>query len=390
MVSQFVKKIFLLLSAFALTSNVLVAHFEANGDDNMAAIFGLPLLASVTVLSVLMILGHRKLWIPSLITASFLFFLVWFQNRHDVFNTSFEFSQPFLVHGIGGFLIGVAISDCKTFVKYLSVFSFIYLLLLIPEPITHSFLKGESMTTGYVLSSLIVLLIMSYFTISKDNKIYLILAIIMSLLVVVFTSRGCGLTIVLAWFFFYLRDRYQKGYRIDKTITALIICIIFAIIIFPFIAERVMSSNIDVSDGALVYKYMGGDAGDSNGRNDIWELGLLSIMKYWQTGMGFGADRVISNDSFIHNIFLELFIDFGIPLSILVLYLYWRPVVRLLKTNSLSIAAALVAAMIIRTWGQLLFSSSYLMNMLNIMFIMGISTRIVIDSRDPARVRNTK
>ena len=142
-----------------------------------------------------------------------------------------------------------------------------------------------------------------------------------------------------------------------------------------------MGSSIDISDGAFISKLAAGSANDSNGRTDIWELGLLSIAKNWQVGMGFGADRaILGDDIFIHDIFLELFINFGIPLSLILLFFYWRPIVKTVKQDHLSIPIALLMTLVFRTWGQLLFSSSYLTNMLNIMFIYGVALRLYVNN----------
>ena len=105
----------------------------------------------------------------------------------------------------------------------------------------------------------------------------------------------------------------------------------------------------------------------------------MPIAQHWQTGMGFGADRaLIGENFFVHNIFLELIIDFGIPVSLLVLFLYWKPIFRIRKLSFFSISTALIITLVTQSWVQLMFSSSYLMNMLNLMFIYGVAKRLSI------------
>lgn len=376
MKSNILTKVFLLLSAFTLTDNVLIAYFEANGNSGMTDMLGAPLLSVVTICSLFYIVFDRKIWRPSILTVIVILFLAWFQKNHDVYNTSDEYTTSFIIHGIGGFFMGLAIKDYELYIKYLGIISSVYLIILITEPVNHAILQGGAMLTGYIMTTLIVYLVLSYYTVFRKNKLFLYQGILMSFLVFFLTSRGCGITLAMLWLFFYLREKIQEGKPIRKTIIIIGLVVIVFILLLPYAASYFLSTNADVSDGSLANKYASGNAGDSNGRSDIWLLGIVAISQYWHTGMGFGADRIVSGDSFIHDIFLELIIDFGIPITIFIVYFYWRPIIKLFKYNRYSIPAAFVAALAIRSWGQFLFSNSYLMNMMILMFLFGVSIRL--------------
>lgn len=376
-----ITKLFLLLSAITLTDNVFITYLINMGNEALASSVGFSLLAVTSVLSSIEIVKERRLWLPSAITVTTLLFLVWFQSRHDIFNMSSEFTTPFIVHGVGGFFMGLAIKDYEQYIKYLGIIASFYLLFLILEPINHNLLNLDEMLTGYALASLIVLLFLAYFTVFKKYKFFLIQALLMSGLVLFLTSRGCGLVIALSLLFFFVRERSRRGISFGRTFFVILCAVIALIIISRYALGFFMGSSIDISDGAFISKLAAGSANDSNGRTDIWELGLLSIAKNWQVGMGFGADRaILGDDIFIHDIFLELFINFGIPLSLILLFFYWRPIVKTVKQDHLSIPIALLMTLVFRTWGQLLFSSSYLTNMLNIMFIYGVALRLYVNN----------
>lgn len=375
-------KLIPLIAALTLTDGAFFAYLNVIGKTSMAESLGYLMIAVATILSIVVVVLNHKLWVPSILTVLALLFLVWFQGKHDVFGSSEEFTRPFIVHGIGGFLMGASICDYKRFTKYLGFISSIYLIVLISEPINRTILQGDSMSTGYFLTTYIVFVILAYFTVSNHNKFYLFLSVLMSFLVLFFTSRGCGMTLALTWFFFYLREKRLRGENILRSIMVVGAVSVVFILLLPFISNSIIHSNLSFDEGSLVGKMALHTANDSNGRDEIWDVGIAAIGEYWMTGMGFGADRAVTYDSsFVHNIIMELFIDFGLPLSLIILYLYWNPIIKSIKNRFFVLSTAVVVSFAIRSWGQLMVSSSYLMNMLTLMFVFGLATRLNIDNK---------
>ena len=244
--SNILSKLFLFLSAFTLTDSVLLFYLDNAGQSDLSASLSYFLLVITTVLSALIIIKEKKLWRPLLLASVFIIFLEWFQQQHDVFGESSEFSKTFIIHGIGGLIMGLAVNDYIQYIKYLGALSSFYLLFLIAEPINHNLLNIGDMSTGYVMAKLVLFLMLSCFTVYRKSglfRIFVIQALIMSVLIVLFSSRGCGLTIAVAWLFFYMRERALKGKKVGGSLVTVIIAILVFVLALPSIRKTSFHIN---------------------------------------------------------------------------------------------------------------------------------------------------
>ena len=299
-----------------------------------------------------------------------------------MYKTSNDYSSSFLQQGVGGFLVGFAVKDINRYIRQVAFFSFIYLFILIGEPINRSIMRLDEMVTGYYLTSLTINLVLAYFTVLNKNKALFVLAIISSLTITLFTARGCGVTLLLTWIFFYIRNKWRKGVSTTRLYISFAFLLIAVFVLMRITLDYVLQSDIQVQTGSFVEKFANGYISSSNGRDDIWKDALFVIGNNWMKGLGFGADRYIFNGMFVHNIFLELFIDFGLPISFVILFVYWRAVIKGIKINAQSVASALIVALVLRSWVQLNFSNSYLYSMVGLMMILGISARQLVIKKD--------
>lgn len=378
------------LAAFTLTSTVLINFLAARGWSFLSSTISYVSLYLTTFIAALVVFFERK-HIPSLVfVVALLFGLQRFGVHINTYDSAGEYATSFLIHGIGGFLIGLSIRDVRHFIKLVALFSILYTVVLIREPINRELLKLDEMVTGYQLTALTINIILAYFTVFKKNKLILVLALISTLLITLFTSRGCGVALLLTWGVFYVWDRRRRDLSSSVSIVWLSAIIIVGIVVFRIAIEYVFRSQISIETGSLLEKIANGYVNSSNGREDLWQQGIAIIGNNWKVGLGFGADRILTDGMFIHNIILELLIDFGIPITIIILILYWVCIIKGVRSNVYSYASALIMAQVLKTWVQLLFSSSYLYSMLGLMLIIGLSLRASLDKRDLISSFNTQ
>ena len=116
---------------------------------------------------------------------------------------------------------------------------------------------------------------------------------------------------------------------------------------------------------------------DNNGRDYLLELGMAIVVENPWNGIGIDGDidllgKIVDNYPFIHNVIVELFMDFGIPVALLLIYLYFKPIYKLIRTWGPGYQTLFIIALLCSVWIRLFFSDSYINNMYNIMFLFGV------------------
>lgn len=369
------KELYYFIVAALLTNNVPLLYMNSNGMEDLAnQVSSLLLYVAAIVAIIGMIKNNYKLKksIPVII---FLGLLLAYQLIVVKNPVTTNYTTGFMIHGFGGFAIAISIDDYQKLIKKLCVLSFIYAILLIPEPITNHLLKTETMALGYTLAPISIWLILYYTMFDKYKKIIGFVAIALSLTTFLFTSRGSGVSILVAFIAFKLMKNKIVGKKNSKTLIALSIIGIAVYVGLILLTNSSLVSNMNLSAGSLLYKMIGQRTLNSNGRDYIWGLTLGLIKENWLLGLGFGGDRILfdSNYGFAHQVFLELFVNFGVPLGGIILFAYWYYVVGAVKKNTNNSLSLVIIAMISAYWIKLFFSDSYLNNMFNIMFILGIA-----------------
>lgn len=125
-------------------------------------------------------------------------------------------------------------------------------------------------------------------------------------------SRGPFLIIVayLMWLFIH--------YMNLKRVIVLLVLMSFAVLMVSYL-EVILSFLSDHSIQSRVLKrILENEMSDPSGRESIYEFGVRKIFESPVAGYGLFGDRFFY-ESYVHNIFLEMLIDFGIPIGILVI-----------------------------------------------------------------------
>ncbi len=165
-----------------------------------------------------------------------------------------------------------------------------------------------SMAFGYSLMLPIMYLVFqkSIFSIS--------LAIVTSFSLIINGSRGPFIIIVafLTWLFIH--------YITKKKIVILVTLSSFVILMYSYL-DVIISVLSDFSiKSRVLKKLVEGGMSDPAGRESYYESGINKIIQSPIYGYGLYGDRMFY-ESYVHNIFLEFLIDFGIPVGCFTLFL---------------------------------------------------------------------
>lgn len=379
--SKYIDRIDTFLTAFLLTDAVLIAFMGARGMEAKSALLSSLLLYLATIIGIVRIGNDREKWIPTFLVVAILFLLMQYQYLIAPASTIDDYAPKFFMNGVGGFIIGYAIRNYYDLIKFASILSLIYALLFFTEPVTLSALRLSPMQTGYILMPLAIWLFLAYFIIwNKKNRLYLIIGIPFSLMIMLFASRGCSLSILFAILVLLYYDnkknnRSNRKYFLKLVRVSIALGLVLSIAVYFY---SITPSNNE--NGSFIYKYVNGQASDSNGRSDIWEIGVEILKQNSVKGIGMGMDRLLigpSENSFIHNVLLELGMNFGIPLTLIILFLYWMPIYKVLKYEMDIDKKSLIVCLCCCVWWRLMFSDTYLKNMVIIMIIEGVAIGIL-------------
>ena len=170
----------------------------------------------------------------------------------------------------------------------------------------------------------------------QGNKLDLIGGFLVLLSIVIFGGRGAllSLIILIILLAFFLDRNKKKKMRY----------VMIIIFVLPLLLS-VLLSVVDFSDSRTVQMLVSGDGSYDSSRSLIWEVLILELSKAPIAGLGMRGDTYIlpnyfedeSNVAYAHNIFVELFCDFGIVvggfIALLLLYLLIKGLVLNYKVN---------------------------------------------------------
>lgn len=175
-------------------------------------------------------------------------------------------------------------------------------------------------------------------------------AVALTIIILLLGSRGPLVPIAL----FLIFQRFMLGSASEKWVLVLAILVIIAS--FGVIVNLMQDMGIE---SRTLYLLAEGAADSDSGRGDIYDIVSLKISESPIWGYGVFADRVFVNGIYCHNLFLELFIDFGCFVPLIIMFLIAVYVIKLLKflsSDELLFLGLLFLASII----PLLVSGSYL------------------------------
>ncbi len=173
-------------------------------------------------------------------------------------------------------------------------------------------------------------------------------------------TRGPLLCSIVAIILNILLNRKNK-----RTIIYIIICVVSIILIWFGMLDKLIDvvddglSAMGFDDLRLLDYYREGSMVDTSGRSDLSEKLIQEILRRPLLGLGVGADRMLLDGSYVHNIVVEVIGSFGVAFGGLMLLALFVVIVRSLfsKNKGLGLVSFVFFTSIVL---KLFFSSSIL------------------------------
>lgn len=375
---ELIKEIYTFLLAFVLTCKAPIRYLDYNGNPFLASMLSRFSLYGVFFLAICVIITRKDYIKYALYTLLFFVFLYLYQFLVVQPSQLNQYWPNFFIQGLAGCFCGIALSEPKSLIRYAGGISLVYGVLLIPEPITHYFLAYSSMSLGYTMAPLTIWLILFWYYSKRYKKVIATVAILLGIMTIAFTSRGCGLSVVAAYIIVRILDAKRRKESLYKP---LFIISSAAVVIFLFIQELAeffsLRTNIELLKGSTLNKIMDGMVSSDNGRAQLMQMAISLYKENWFLGVGMGEDREILGYVFPHNIIIEILLHFGLLMSVLILVCYWKTVANSFRKIMRSELAVIIPVLCCIYWLRLLFSDSYLSNSFGLMLIFGFSLQII-------------
>lgn len=214
-----------------------------------------------------------------------------------------------IIYAILPALLLVFIENYKLVFDYHIIFSFLTFLLLIREPVTSYALTGGYMPFGFTLLNLVIsgfiLGFMKY-----RNYFYLTLSVMVSAIILIYGNKSAFLiAIILILMAYYV---YSKNFLKKIIIPVLIFGALFGKQLLIIAIDQMINLGYR-NYSILTFKQLLSSESSVNVtslRTDIWKNAIELILDN-PLGYGIGYFESIF-EIYPHNVFLNIFIDFGI------------------------------------------------------------------------------
>lgn len=270
-----------------------------------------------------------------------------------------QFFLPFLTAGLPLYIITLCLKNTRGLYKALRISSILSIVSAVIFVILQS--KGdykiEYMTFSYGVTLPVMLILI--FAFHEKNKLDFIFGFIGIIVILFVGARGPIVGILTGSFFYYL-VKFKINAKNIILLTILLVSILLIFINFESILNVLntflQSKNISSRTIELLTK---NEIYQTSGRGTLYDVALLNIPNLF-IGKGMIGDRVILNGAYAHNIFLEIWLEYGIIMgSIFILVLVYY-LLRSLFSPRKGILYFLFFALFFTTgFMKLQFSSSY-------------------------------
>lgn len=314
---------------------------------------GYRILLTAIPMSLAIVIGlKRRLLIFIFTYIFFLFFLLiesflFPQNIDYIWGVSSRFLLPIIIPSI--LCLPTISGGIEKVEKIFYIISWVIVLMMFFFVV--KFLTGQTFFFGYNMA-LSYALLLPTITLYKNDKWYAsIAAIFLFICILTFGSRGALVVFLL----YVIYDLIQKS---KKYIFLLIGLLIGFLGILPLFENLLDSYGI--SSRTLSF-LIGGNIAAPEGRDDIYKVVFKVISENLLTGVGIYGDRVIL-DEMCHNILLELTLNFGIIIAVILVVIVAVFLLRLYRYVDKAHKNMLVKYFIVFVM-PLFFSDSYLISM---------------------------
>lgn len=252
---------------------------------------------------------------------SYLFFE---KNRAYLFTsfTDYDDNPLYLLffYSLPGYIFVRKLTDYKFFYKILVVSSYIIVVMSIVVFFSDGEVHGKQyMTFSY--NMLLQLFVLLYYRPKRFKVLHLSLIVIGIGVFVLGGSRGALVSFVVAVFLFYIQKM-----QLNRKIIVRMIIVALLVTLYVVFHKQVMILIVDIMDALSIksrnFEYLVQNIFfDDSHRMRMYKRSLEQINFF---GYGLKGDRVFLEGSYVHNLFIELLIDFGwiMGISVIALLLF--------------------------------------------------------------------
>jgi len=365
-------QITLFLIASALTVKAPCQYLIVNGYSGISASLSSITMYISTVMALLLCCMNRKRLLVFTVVTIILGST--FLHQFVVLNAGLpgRYWTHFIITSVAGLACGIVIDKVEHFIDYVGSLSAVYAVLFLSEILLGKANMYDSMVLGYTLSPLVGWLLLKWHKNRRGLKsIELMLAIGLSLFILVNTSRGCLLTVIVLLFAIKYADIRLHNKSVGKMFVWLLVIAGISIGVISILP--IFLKNYSSLHGSVFQKIMSGELFDDNGRFDILGKAFQILKENWVLGVGMGVDRELAGYVFCHNVIVEIFLGFGLLLGGIFMFIYAWKVVKAIVRNMDNYSGELLLVLCCIIWVRLMVSDTYLDNMYGIMLILGLA-----------------
>jgi len=213
------------------------------------------------------------------------------------------------------------ITDYDILLRYLEIFSWPILIILIVTMVLASKYMMYSMHFSY---SILLLILIHFNSWMKTKKVwYLIVSVAELLLLVAFGSRGALVCIIVFVALKFISFENMNGERLIKKILLILIVVMlgfFVIYLLNSFGDKI--NNYLISNGHFSRTFnliVSGEfvSYDSN-RNAVWDSvkSLIAMKPFQGWGIGGASELIYRGVTYPHQLFLDLVMTFGYPIGL--------------------------------------------------------------------------
>ncbi len=305
------------------------------------------------------------------------------QNIRFLYTSLLDYAQnPFYVvwlYSLPGYLLARHLHDYEQFSSYLYKLSYIVVIL----SVWTYFFSGESDANQYMTLSYNMLLQLVFLIYHKPKRWKLLHYVVIAagVFVVAFGgARGALLGLLVAVFLLLM----SKNSTVKNKAVYMVVFLACAVLFWLFFDEIIrflikLLNGMDISSRTLELLLQDGGF-SSVVRTKIYSLALQNINLL---GRGLYGDRVMMqgmDDSYVHNLFLEFLIDYGVILGgVLSVVVVWV-LIRALKRASPALWR-LIAIFIPNGFVALMLTGSYLNQAPAFYVLMGLCVNVITERK---------
>lgn len=287
-----------------------------------------------------MFIGTYLIAIVILLLHSFIFP----ENAPYLWRESLRFTLPMVISSA---LCVITVGRIDLFERVLYVISWVAVVEIAIYVI--SYLRGDFLIDNYNMSFSYACLFPMISLYRKRKSLPVLFSLLIFIIVVAIGSRGAAIIFTVYLIF----DILQRN---RKLLIPLVVLVLSINALLPLLVD--IFDTIGIHSRTLAH-FTTGQMGRVDDRNPLYALGVNSVLTSPFLGVGLWGDRVLINGSYVHNIVIEILMDFGLLIGgVLIIFFILIGVFKFLRLDKKHkndfVAYTLMCI------APLMFSSSYL------------------------------